>query len=153
METNLTRIAKAEDGRPVHVQVDSGIVVVDDVAHELGEGRLHLQTDPAESLDVDATVLQDDGAADLFVVRASQREQDLVPISGHQSLEWISADDETDRLFHRLQKLLRRWSLVKTSCQSDRRRSPIFFGQSFIGVAGQAIKDVHPTRFKKIKLF
>ena len=82
------------------------------------------------------------------MVRASQSEKDLVPISGHQSLEGISSDDEADRVLHRLQKFVGRRTLVERSGQSDGRRSAILFGQRLFRVAGKAVEDVHPTKNK-----
>jgi len=67
-ELYLTRIAEAVDRRPVHVQLNSGLEVVDDVPDEFGESRLHLEPEPAEFFDVHAAVLEDDLAANLLVV-------------------------------------------------------------------------------------
>jgi hypothetical protein len=44
----------------VHVEANSGLEVVDEVVDELGESRPQLEADPAELLDVDAAILQDD---------------------------------------------------------------------------------------------
>ena len=148
-KTDLTWIAKAVNWSPVHVQLDAGLVVVNDVPDELGEGRLHLEPEPAELFDVDPSILEDDLAANFFVIRAAQGQENLVAVAGNEALERMSAHDEADGSLHGVQELFGSWSRVVAPCQRDRRCSAIFFGQSGVGEAGQSIENVHPAVKRK----
>ena len=134
-KTDLTWIAKAVNWSPVHVQ--------------LGEGRLHLEPEPAELFDVDPSILEDDLAANFFVIRAAQGQENLVAVAGNEALERMSAHDEADGSLHGVQELFGSWSRVVAPCQRDRRCSAIFFGQSGVGEAGQSIENVHPAVKRK----
>ena len=129
----------------MHVELDTGLEVVDEVPDELGERRSEFESHPTELLNVEPTILEDDGPADLLVVGPAQGQEDLVAVAGHESLERVSADDEADGRLHGFQQLLGRRPRVRVSCQCDRRSSSILLGQLAVSVTRQPVEDVQPA--------
>ena len=81
------------------------------------------------------------------VLRALERIENLVPISGHQSLQRISSDDEGDGFVDRIAKLFNRRSDVRASGKSH-RRNPGWSGWLF-----KFVENVEPTKAKSYLKF